>query len=72
MHKSRQAIDQQQAALMEYNGPAGKRSFSFKEKKQKKPGKFTEINAAVKKFKVKVFRTLKIPQKAEWLSKWLK
>ena len=72
MHKSRQAIDQQQAAQMGYDLPTGNRISSFDRKKREKPSKFTGVNAAVEKFKVELFKTLKIPQISEWLSKQLK
>jgi hypothetical protein len=72
MHKSRQAIDQQQAALMGYDRLTDNRISSFDGKKREKPVKFTGVNAAVEKFKVELFKTLKISQISEWLSKRLK
>jgi len=72
MHKNRESIDKQQAVQMGYDRPTGNSLFSFNGKKRQKPDKFTGINTAVEKFRVELFRTLKIPQIAEWLSKRLK
>jgi len=72
MHKSRESIDQQQAAQMSYGRLTGMRFFSFNCRKQKKPDKLREVKTAVEKFKVELFRTLRIPQIAEWLSRRLK
>jgi len=72
MHKSRESIDKQQAAQMGYDRLTGNRISSFDGEKREKPGKLREVNAAVEKFRVELFRTLRIPQIAEWLSKRLK
>jgi len=71
MHKSRESIDQQQAAQMGYGRLTGNRFFSFNCRKQKKPDKLKEVKVA-EKFKVELFRTLKISQLAGWLSRQLK
>ena len=72
MHKSRESIDQQQAAQMGYDRITGNRFSSFNGKKRKKLVPLRRINATVEKFKLVLFTTLKIPQIAEWLSRRLK